>query len=266
MFREENEQQQVNYEEEHSQSNDQRHDYQSFNHSHQHHQAGQQEHFMPHHMTQHHTPQHQMPQWPQHQMPHHQAPQQMPQWPQHHMTQHQTPQHMQPTTEAGQHHMHVPEPAGAYVPTHPTPAQPTMPTTPAMPTMPMHPMMPIAPAPTGRPPRPAVPITPEGMLPLELSYIENILRFNRGKRARFFMTYEMNPDWPSRVFEGVIEEAGRDHIIISDPETGLSHLLLMVNLDYVEFDQPIEYVPPVLPEFVVGTEAFAGGGMGTGGQ
>lgn len=89
-----------------------------------------------------------------------------------------------------------------------------------------------------------------GMLPLEQSYVENILRFNRGKWANVYMTFEYNPEWPSRVFRGVIEEAGRDHLILSNPETDKYYLLLMVNLDYVEFDEPIEYVTPTLPGYV----------------
>ncbi|MEB1807131.1 MAG: spore coat protein GerQ [Bacillaceae bacterium] len=83
-----------------------------------------------------------------------------------------------------------------------------------------------------------------GMLPMEMSYIENILRLNRGKRVRVYMTFENNPEWPSRVFTGIVREAGRDHIVISDPQTGMWYLLLMVNLDYVEFDEEIEYDYP----------------------
>jgi spore germination protein Q len=100
----------------------------------------------------------------------------------------------------------------------------------------------------GQPAAPAVaPHLVNGMLPLEMSYIENILRFNRGKTARFYMTYENNPEWPAKVFEGVIEEAGRDHIIISSPQVGRNYLLLMVNLDYVEFEDEIDYIPPGVP-------------------
>jgi spore germination protein Q len=90
----------------------------------------------------------------------------------------------------------------------------------------------------------------DGMLPLEQSYIENILRFNRGKWANVYQTFEYNPEWPAKVFRGIIEEAGRDHLIISNPETGKYYLLLMVNLDYVEFDEPIEYITPTLPGYV----------------
>lgn len=90
----------------------------------------------------------------------------------------------------------------------------------------------------------------QGMLTLEQSYVENILRFNRGKRARFYMTFENNPEWTARVFEGVIEEAGRDHIIISDADGGQNYLLLMVYLDFVEFAEEIDYIPPVTPGYV----------------
>ncbi len=83
-----------------------------------------------------------------------------------------------------------------------------------------------------------------GLLPIEESYIENILRFNLGKMATIYMTYEGNSEWNAKVYKGKIEAAGRDHIIISDPETGTRYLLLMVNLDYITFDEELKYVPP----------------------
>ncbi|OLS38749.1 spore coat protein GerQ [Alkalihalophilus pseudofirmus] len=83
-----------------------------------------------------------------------------------------------------------------------------------------------------------------GMLPLEQSFIENILRLNRGKIGTFYMTFENNSEWNAMIFRGRVEEAGRDHIVISDPDTGMYYLLLMVNLDYVTFDEPIEYEYP----------------------
>ncbi|QAY68619.1 spore coat protein GerQ [Paenibacillus protaetiae] len=78
----------------------------------------------------------------------------------------------------------------------------------------------------------------------EESYVENILRLNRGKKATFYMTYENNKEWNAKIFTGIIEAAGRDHIIISDPSTGMRYLLLTLNLDYVTFDGPINYEYP----------------------
>jgi spore germination protein Q len=83
-----------------------------------------------------------------------------------------------------------------------------------------------------------------GMLPPQQSYIENILRLNRGKVATVYMTFENNREWNAKIFRGVIEAAGRDHLILSDPQTGKRFLLLMVYLDYVTFDEEINYNLP----------------------
>jgi spore germination protein Q len=83
-----------------------------------------------------------------------------------------------------------------------------------------------------------------GMLPIEQSYIENILRLNRGKLATVYMTFENNREWNAKIFKGIIEAAGRDHIILSDPQTGKRYLLLMVYLDYITFDEELEYEYP----------------------
>nr|WP_239618744.1 spore coat protein GerQ [Cohnella mopanensis] len=78
----------------------------------------------------------------------------------------------------------------------------------------------------------------------EESYVENILRMNLGKVATLYMTYENNSEWNAKIFKGVLEAAGRDHIIISDPVTGKRYLLLTLNLDYITFDEPINYTLP----------------------
>lgn len=83
-----------------------------------------------------------------------------------------------------------------------------------------------------------------GMLPIEESYIENILRLNRGKTATIYMTFENSKEWNSKIFRGVIQAAGRDHIIISDPKTGTRYLLLTIYLDYITFDEEIAYTYP----------------------
>lgn len=93
---------------------------------------------------------------------------------------------------------------------------------------------------------PGMPITP-GQL-VEESYIENILRLNRGKVITVYQTFENNSQWNAKIFRGVLETAGRDHIILSDPQTGKRYLLLMVNTDYITADEELNYVPPTLPQ------------------
>ena len=86
-------------------------------------------------------------------------------------------------------------------------------------------------------------VNPNYILPAEQSYIENILRLNRGKMAKFHITVPGSIEWQDRVFNGIIEQAGRDHLIISDPSTGKWYMILMIYLNYVEFEENINYSP-----------------------
>ncbi len=83
-----------------------------------------------------------------------------------------------------------------------------------------------------------------GMLPIEQSYIENILRLNKGKLATVYATFENNREWNAKIFKGIIEAAGRDHLILSDPQSGTRYLIPMIYLDYITFDEEIEYEYP----------------------
>ncbi|MEF2967200.1 spore coat protein GerQ [Paenibacillus sp. M1] len=98
--------------------------------------------------------------------------------------------------------------------------------------------------PSGAPMTSAGTVVPTPFPANEQSFIENILRLNLGKVGTFYMTYENNSEWNAKIFRGVLEAAGRDHIIISDPKTGVRTILLMVNLDFATFDQPLVYQYP----------------------
>lgn len=75
----------------------------------------------------------------------------------------------------------------------------------------------------------------------EQSYIENILRQNKGKKARLHVTVPGSVEWQDRVFDGIIEEAGKDHVVLSNPQTGEWYLILLIYLDFVTFEEPINY-------------------------
>ena len=78
-------------------------------------------------------------------------------------------------------------------------------------------------------------------LPMEQSYIENILRMNKGKVASFYMTFPDANEWRDRIFTGVVEQAARDHVVVSDPKTGKWYLLLSIYIDFIVFDEEINY-------------------------
>ena len=82
---------------------------------------------------------------------------------------------------------------------------------------------------------------PIGNVANEQSYIENILRQNKGKKAKAYFSFTDSNAWRDKVFEGVIEEAGKDHLVMSDPSTGKWELILLIYLNYVEFDEAINY-------------------------
>ena len=81
----------------------------------------------------------------------------------------------------------------------------------------------------------------------EQSYIENILRLNRGKLAKIYATFPDATEWRDKVFTGIIEAAGRDHLVMSDPQTGKWYLIKMIYFDYAEFDEAINYNKGIIP-------------------
>ena len=84
-------------------------------------------------------------------------------------------------------------------------------------------------------------------VPFEQSYIENILRLNKGKKVNVYTTYPDSSEWRDKRFAGIIEQSGRDHIILSDPITGKWNLILMIYVDYIEFDEKINYSQEFIP-------------------
>ncbi|MDD2434928.1 MAG: spore coat protein GerQ [Bacilli bacterium] len=84
-------------------------------------------------------------------------------------------------------------------------------------------------------------------VPFEQSYIENILRLNRGKNVRVHMTFPDSTEWRDMEFQGIIEESGRDHIILSEPATGKWQLLLMIYVDFITFDERVNYSQQFVP-------------------
>lgn len=91
--------------------------------------------------------------------------------------------------------------------------------------------------PSGRPP---------GGLPLgEQSYIENILRLNRGKLGTFHFSFEnaLDSGKNTKSVRGLVEAAGRDHVILSEQRTNKRFLFPMIYFDYAEFDEELNYFP-----------------------
>ncbi len=89
---------------------------------------------------------------------------------------------------------------------------------------------------------PTAPLIP---LPdVQVSYIENILRDNRGKTVKAYVSFSDSEKWKDKEFIGTIEEASIDHLIIKDAMNGSYYLIKILYLDYIEFMEPIIYKRP----------------------
>lgn len=87
---------------------------------------------------------------------------------------------------------------------------------------------------------PSQPPTPAQMR--EESYIENILRLNRGKPGNFYFSFDQKVDESNiKAVRGVVEAAGRDHVILRELRTNHRFLFPMIYFDYAEFDEELNY-------------------------
>lgn len=119
----------------------------------------------------------------------------------------------------------------------PTPFNPYFPQQPA-------PFAPFPPQGPGVPPFSTFPPQSPIASPfMETSFIENIIRLNRGKTAMVYMSFE-GSQWGSKIFKGEILGAGKDHILLRDNQTNITYLLLTIYLSYVTFDEEVNYEYP----------------------
>lgn len=77
----------------------------------------------------------------------------------------------------------------------------------------------------------------------EESYIENILRLNRGKPGTFHFSFEnaIEPGKNIKVVRGVVEAAGRDHVILRELKSNHRFLFPMIYFDFAEYDEEMSY-------------------------
>ena len=89
-----------------------------------------------------------------------------------------------------------------------------------------------------------IPNPPSAGARREESYIENILRLNRSKPGTFYFSFDSEgPGNNTRAVRGVVEAAGRDHVILRDLSTNHRFLFPMIYFDYAEFDEELSYFP-----------------------
>lgn len=75
-------------------------------------------------------------------------------------------------------------------------------------------------------------------IPMENLYLENIINQNKGNQVIIHMSFPNNENIN---IKGIIEQSGEEFIIISEPATGIWHLLPIKNINYISFNENINY-------------------------
>ncbi len=70
----------------------------------------------------------------------------------------------------------------------------------------------------------------------EDTFVNTVLRNTIGRRAQLYFSYPDSDKWRDIVYDGIIELIGEDYIIISDPATKKVQVLLMLYLEWVEYE------------------------------
>ncbi len=79
------------------------------------------------------------------------------------------------------------------------------------------------------------------VLPLEESYMDNLVRNNIGKQVCIYVTFPSSNDFRDFKFNGILEQSGKDYVVLSEPSTGKWHLIPSIYIDYITFDENINY-------------------------
>ena len=71
-------------------------------------------------------------------------------------------------------------------------------------------------------------------------YIEGVLYRTAPIRARLYTTFPDSTEYRDKVFDGVIEASGRDHIVMSLQNSQNWVLVPIIYMDYIEFLEGID--------------------------
>ena len=71
----------------------------------------------------------------------------------------------------------------------------------------------------------------------DTQYIEGVLKKTARLKTKVYMTFPDSTEWRDRVFDGILEASGRDHVVISEPSTGHWYILPLIYVDYFQFDE-----------------------------
>ena len=72
-----------------------------------------------------------------------------------------------------------------------------------------------------------------------VSYAENILSQNIGKKIKVYMSFSDSIEWRDKIFEGILEAWGRDFLLISDRNNNKWYMVWNIYINYIEFTEQV---------------------------
>lgn len=79
------------------------------------------------------------------------------------------------------------------------------------------------------------------VVPLEDSYMDSLIRNNIGKQVCICASFTNSNDFKDVKFNGILEQSGKDYVILSEPSTGKWHLVPSIYIDFITFNENINY-------------------------
>ena len=72
-----------------------------------------------------------------------------------------------------------------------------------------------------------------------LPTIEELIKYNKGKKVTMHMGFSNRAE--PKDITGIIEQSNQEYLTLSDPQTGSWHILPTIYIDYITFDENINY-------------------------
>ena len=73
------------------------------------------------------------------------------------------------------------------------------------------------------------------------NYLEDVLKLNIGKKAKFYVNIPVSKENTDKVFSGILEKVGKDYVVMSDPSDGKWYFVLLPYLTFISFDEEINF-------------------------
>lgn len=72
-------------------------------------------------------------------------------------------------------------------------------------------------------------------------HMNDLIKNNIGKQVCIYVTFPSSNDFRDFKFDGILEQSGDDYIVLSIPSTGKWHLIPNIYIDFIVFDENINY-------------------------